>query len=576
MFQFQQWGYYDELLTNLPKWIDNGIERVQIQNGKGGLFLRDRYKALDIVSASPIARFQEYVLGLQQISEIVKRRLTENFVESGGSVKVVREMDHENPAGWIDHVKQDVGELVKQIENSGGDVFSKLHKAGVAHLETVLRLPSDEDENQQTKDEMHGNVTGHSPGIIIDPYNNRFVLSRPANLAAVGEDSRFLLELVMLLVSASLLGIICDRLRLPSFLGYLLAGMCLGPTCLDQIHNVMQLNTIGQYSLLFVVLSMGLECSLDRIKSGWKVAVFGVTGITLVGLGVSTLFGMYILRISLQQSLFIGLILSLSSTVIAVQCLQSWDSSPMNTTIGRTVLGILILQDLLFCVALAALPVLSTGGAGLMWAMTIFAIKTSIYTAILLIFCKLASIVYPRLLSSQSSLLSLVMGAALVGYHFGISMELGVFIAAMSVATVGTVTSAETCHQMELLSGYSSIFFFASVGLLVDMRFLWGEKLVLLPLAISVVILKAFAITVIMRIFRLNWSAALTIGVDLAQVSELALMLGARGRRLAIITGESYYILAGITALSMILSPVLWRFIPLMKRNGAPPRELPT
>jgi CPA2 family monovalent cation:H+ antiporter-2 len=333
----------------------------------------------------------------------------------------------------------------------------------------------------------------------------------------------------------------------------------------------MQINTFGQFCLLMIVCSLGLEFSLDKIQAVWMISLLGTLLMGMASSLLSCIIGIYLFQVSFQQSLFVGLILSLSSTVVAVKCLQSsGDKGVIGTIVGKSVMGVLVAQDLLFCIALAILPVFASGHAGT-WnfvkTVIIFVFKTTTFTISVMLVSRLIANIAPWAMFDHLRVIGFVALATITGHYFGVSVELGVFLAAMAVSTF-TPADHPVYHALHetrdqrivTLSEFASIFFFASIGLLLDMRFLWGELFLLVPFSLFIVIVKATATALIMKMLSLEWRHAITVGVDLAQVSELALLLGARGRRLGLITGESYYVLAGVTALGMILAPILWRF----------------
>lgn len=585
ILQMSQWADYEALVEGIPKWIDRGIEGLAKTKGKrlAPELLRDRYDALRLSGEGSIKDIQQSLIGLQQTTSRCQRRLQENFQESASGVLKITSQNitvDSHKATWLDAVKHDIGDLVRQIESSGGDIFGKLHKAGLAHLETVIKLPNEESEAQMKVD----NTTTPflSPG-LIDPGNNRFALSRPANLAFVGEDGHLLLELAIILVTSTLFGALFEALSLPAFLGYLSAGMLLGPSCLDQVQNIIQITTLGQAALLIIVLFLGIEFSLEKIRLVWKSSLLITLFSTAVVVLFATFVGIYLLKISAGQSIVTGLIISLSSTVIAIKCLQTGEK-PSSSPIGRSVMGVLIVQDIFFCILLATIPLLSERSQetlALVKVVAIFLIKMGIFSLISGMLLKIVAKLVPSILLEHFKSMALIISISLLGNRYGVNLELAVFITSVFVASISPGGADEEqlvqrTKRISLFYDAVSIFFFASVGLLIDVRFLWGEKYILLPLAVLIVLIKGTVLLLTSKMVEGGaWESSLTMGVVLAQVSELALMLGARARRAGLLSIEAYHMIAGVTALSMAISPLLWRlFIAIfqtparMKKNS--------
>ena len=599
VLQLRQWQRLQNMVDKMPLWIENGMNNLakashaqtkQRVNGKqdDGM-LRERFKIIqkhfDVVASD----LQLAILGIQPLSTQCHQRMEENFLTSSedGVVHIVdTRLNKPDNASWIQSVKQDIGELVRKIEASDGDTFKMLQKGGTAHMETVIQLPADSTL-------LDLNSTHSVVMQIIDTHNNRFVLARPANLAHLGEDSKLLYEILMLTVAAVMAGAAAEWLGLPSFLGHLAAGTVLGPSWMNQVQNLVQMNTLGQLGLIFIVLSLGLHLSLDTMKAVWKTSLLLVSLLTIISMAGCVMAGRLIFDMSFGQSVFIGSILSLSSTAVAIKCLERGDANAIQTPTGQLILGLLISQDVLFCVALALLPHLrgSLGVIRLLVALGGLCFGTATYALLVMALIKATrrycSSLWMRI--TPLGLIGLILFMTLLGQRLGVSLELGCFIAAVIVGSFPECLADHSSSHLlvnhsnsnsnsnsnstpipipspedrlrsliSTLSDALSILFFISVGLAIDVRFLWGEKFLLLPLTLGICVIKAGVISTLARLVGCKGHVAALVGVNLGQVSELALVLGTRGRQLGLVSAESYYMVAGVTALGMIVTPVFW------------------
>lgn len=602
VLQLRQWLRLQGMLDRLPGWIEGGMGRLSEASqtsrkaDKGKMDdgrLMERLKVLETHFGTIASDLQRATLGIQALGTQCHRRIEENFVRSpeDGLVRIVdNRPNRADNATWIQNMKQDIGELVRKIESSDEDTFRMLQKGGAAHMETVIQLSplsSSSSSSPLADPSLLGNHTTHPVALqIIDTHNNRFVLARPANLALLGEDAKLLHEILLLVVVALAMGAVSETVGLPSFLGYLAAGTMLGPSCLNRVQNLVQMSTLGQLGLLFIVLSLGLHFSLDTMRAVWKTSVLLVVCLTIFSIILCVLAGNLIFEMAWTQSTFIGLILSLSSTAVAIKCLQRGDPQAIQTASGQLILGLLILQDVIFFAALALLPHLcgSAGMIKLFGALASLLVSTAVYSLVTMLLINGISRYFAGLWSKLTplGLVGVILLMTLLGQRLNVSLELGCFIAAVFVGSSLDRHSPSHSHlhpapaALDLshaapsrgdrirasISGLVealSILFFLSVGLAIDVRFLWGEKLLLLPLALGICVLKSGVMAGLGRMVAgCEGRVAALVGVDLGQISELALVLGARGRQLGLVSAESYYMIAGVTALGMILTPVLW------------------
>lgn len=598
IMQILQWACYEDIIINVPGWINSSLASLDRSNYHhrrlDPRIIHDRYATIVADSEQAMGSLQNLVLCLQDLSIQSTDRLHQHFVLDKDVIRIVG-ADGGGGAGgngngksrgagetlsynstWTENIRRQVADSVKHIEASKDEVFDKLHKSGHAKLETVIRVAEDEVLVESSDFTAHESFGSNPSNTIVDSYNNRYVLARPENLATINQEGVFIGELLKIFVLALLFGFLFEKLSLPPFLGYLVSGMVLGASCLDQVQNLVQTSTIGQFFLMLMMYGLGLEFSMEKIMLFWKKPLVATTILTAGSMLAFATLGTFVFDIRLRLSLFTGFAVSFSSTVIAINYLKGTGGrNAMSSSVGSTVSGVLMVQDFFLCIALAILPVLRVDattnlGSETLWevfgTLSLLAWKIAVYTVFVLFVSKAIMHKSSRVfLSNRTVPLAFAFICSWVAMHIGIGTELGAFLAGISIAAnkkhdgAGKDLDASQA-PLSTPSELQSIFFFASVGLLIDVRFMWEQIGVLIALAILISLLKTLLVALVMRsIFRMELRDSLSVAFNLAQVSELVLLLGARGRSLNVITSECYYIIVGVTTICVCISSLVFK-----------------
>lgn len=374
------------------------------------------------------------------------------------------------------------------------------------------------------------------------------------------EDFRLIVDLVTVLTAASLGGLLAAFLRFPVILGYIGGGILVGPTGLALIKELVQVETLAQFGVAFLLFTLGVEFSLSQLKKVKDIALGGGLLQILLTIGVTTAIALGVGWVQTLYRDFLGGILSLSSTAVVVRIWMETDE--METPHAQVTLGILIAQDLALGLMLAVLPTLdqpidvlgfsllkSLGGAALFGA---GAVAGAIW-------------VIPPLLgwvarrnSRELFLLTVIvlcLGIALLTEALGLSIEVGAFVAGLMISEVEY--SDQTLTDVEPLRNVFATLFFASVGMLIDPLFLWENFDLILGLVTIVMIGKFLIVVPIVRSFRYPPKVALIAGLGLAQIGEFSFVLASAGQQLGLVSRRVYLLIAGTTAVTLMLTPFL-------------------
>ncbi|WP_417608318.1 cation:proton antiporter [Owenweeksia hongkongensis] len=367
-----------------------------------------------------------------------------------------------------------------------------------------------------------------------------------------------LLQDIVILLGLSVVVIfLFQKLKLPTILGFLATGIAFGPYGFGLIqasHDIEILSEIGVILLLFII---GLEFSLASLAKIKKVVFIGGASQVLLTIGAVVAATMA-LGFGLNESLFIGFLVSLSSTAIVLSLLQS--SGMMNSPHGKIALGILIFQDIIVVPMMLLTPMLAGEGGniwvelGLLIAKAVAVIVAVLISARYLVPKLLQAIVKTR--SRELFIISIVVicfAVAWITSSIGLSLALGAFMAGL------TISESEYSHQATgLIIPFREIFasfFFVSIGMLLDISFFVEHIGFVLLITLAVFVLKFTIIVFSSAILGFPARTSLLSGFTLFQVGEFAFILAAVGVSYNLLTDEPYQYFLAVSVLTMALTP---------------------
>lgn len=375
---------------------------------------------------------------------------------------------------------------------------------------------------------------------------------------------QLIFDLVAAVVAAFLGGIIAQRLGQPVILGYLIAGVVIGPFTPGPVADVHSVQVLAEIGVAFLMFALGVEFSFAELMRLGRVASLGgvlqIAGTMLLGPLLAPLLGL-----TLLQGLFLGALLSLSSTVVALKVLMG--RGELQSLHGRVTLGILILQDLAVVPMVVVLPSLVAGGEGLLVELGLAAVKAA---AVLLGAWLVGARVVPWLLNHAAvtrsrelfilGIVGLALGTALVTQFAGLSLAFGAFLAGLVVAESDYRTQA-LAEVLPFRDLFASLFF-VSVGMLIDPQQLLAQAGTVLLVSVAVIVGKAAIVTGVVRLLGLPGTVALLAGLSLAQVGEFSFVLARLGVEAGAIPGSVFDLTLATALVTIVLTPSLLRFSP--------------
>ncbi|KAI8903539.1 Sodium/hydrogen exchanger family-domain-containing protein [Gorgonomyces haynaldii] len=456
----------------------------------------------------------------------------------------------------VDGVMKDVAEKADTLETSlKDDKFKQGQKNEGTTIETVIKV----------KDKEQKNTT---QPVLVDSENNQYVLSKPGDITKYVEDSKLLNDFLLMFLFIFISSFLAHFLRLPSFFGYLCAGILLGPG--GYIANEIQVETISKgLGVILIMFFLGLEFNLTKLYKVLGVSFFGSLVLLIITIGSFILLGQQYNR-SFQEMTAIGSCIFLSSTAVVLHFLNPQD---IEKSFGRTIVGILVTQDVLLGFLLVMMPALAQSSeTALATAFDLLSgLGLFLLTCVFIRFPCLAILKWltqdPKrsvllLLGSVAYCLMIVQ----IGAYFKQSMELACFVAGALVAPRTQIVES-IVHTVTPLKEVFGALFFASLGLHIYPTFLLNEGLLLLSLTFAVIIFKAgLCVLVMFGMFKHTLPNAILVGVGLAQISEFTFVLASSAKSSNIIGREAFYLLIGVTSLSMLLSPLFWSLVSPLTR----------
>ena len=369
-------------------------------------------------------------------------------------------------------------------------------------------------------------------------------------------------DIALILVAAFAGGILAQRLGLPLILGYIVAGILVGPNTpgptVGDVHEIELLAEIGVALLLFAI---GLNFPLGELAPVRRIALIG----TPIQMALTGLFGyglgQVVLGLGWKESVWLGAIISLSSTAVVLKTLA--EQGVINTLASRVIIGMLIVQDLAVVPLIILLPQLGNLGQGLS-EVGVAVLEASLFIVAMAFF---GSRVFPWLMARIASfnsrelfLISVVaigLGIGYGTYLIGLSFPFGAFVAGM------VLSQSDYSHQaladIAPLRDIFAMLFFVSVGMLIEPTFLWENATTVLLVVLLVFLVKGAIFGGITRVFGYGNIAPFAVSLGLFQIGEFSFVIARQGVSTNAISQEVYSIALTTAVVTMALTPFATR-----------------
>jgi monovalent cation:H+ antiporter-2, CPA2 family len=376
---------------------------------------------------------------------------------------------------------------------------------------------------------------------------------------------------------ALIMGFVAARLKLPALVGYLIAGIIIGPATPGFVADIELSNQLAEIGVMLLMFGVGLHFSLDDLLAVRRIALPGaivqIAAATLLGIGVTALWGW-----SLPAGIVFGLALSVASTVVLLRALES--RGVLESVNGRIAVGWLVVEDLVMVLVLVLLPPFSVwlggnspipaegaGDQSLLTTLVLTLGRVSVFIALMLV---VGRRLFPWLLwqiagTGSRELFTLCVIAAAVGIAygsaelFGVSFALGAFFAGMVMRE--SPLSYRAAEESLPLRDAFSVLFFVSVGMLFDPHVLISEPIHAIVVVAIIIFGKSLAAFFLVLLFRYPLNTALTVSAGLAQIGEFSFILASLGVTLGLLPTEGQSLILAGAIISIALNPLVFRAI---------------
>ncbi|MFZ2642862.1 MAG: cation:proton antiporter [Verrucomicrobiia bacterium] len=371
----------------------------------------------------------------------------------------------------------------------------------------------------------------------------------------------FLQDLAVVMLVAGMVTVIFHRFKQPVVLGYIIAGVIIGPHTppFPLIHDKETINTLAELGVILLMFSLGLEFNLRKLTQvGMPALIAALLEILLlfwVGYGIGRFFSWPLL-----DSIFLGAMLSMSSTTVIIKILG--ELGKMKERFAQLIFGILIIEDILGIAMIALLSGIAMTGQLTVGDVGLTLGKLGIFLVVTLV---VGLIVVPRLIGYVArfksnemliiTVLGLCFGVSLLAAKLGNSVALGAFIIGAVIAEAREIHRVETL--LEPVRDMFSAIFFVAIGLLIDPKTLITYWQPILVITLAVIVGKVLTCSVGAFVGGNDTRTSLRVGMGLAQIGEFSFIIASLGVTLNVTSGFLYPIVVAVSAITTLLTPYL-------------------
>ena len=366
-------------------------------------------------------------------------------------------------------------------------------------------------------------------------------------------------DIVIIFALSTFVNFIFTRIRIPAIIGYLLTGVIAGPHLLGLISSPENVETMAEIGVILLMFTIGLEFSLNHLLNIRKLVFLGGFMQLLLTAGV-TMLTARVFHFEWTESIFIGFLTALSSTAVVLKLLQ--ERSQLTTQYGKTIVGILIFQDIILIPLLLFTPMLGGATPDVGHDLLILMLKT---IGIMIFLWFGTKWLMPKVLHLIAmtrshelflmSLLLICLAVAMLTHELGMSLAFGAFLAGLMISD--TEYSHSAFGNLIPFKDVFTSFFFVSIGMLLDLGFVADNPWLVIGAVVLVVVIKAFVAGLTAFSLGHTFFGTVVVGLSLAQVGEFSFILAGLGLMHDIITPKHYQLFLAVAITSMALSPLM-------------------
>ena len=371
---------------------------------------------------------------------------------------------------------------------------------------------------------------------------------------------------ILIIFSVSIAVIyLCNRLKIPTIIGLLITGILVGPYGLQIIKSAADVELLAEIGIITLLFTIGLELSFDEIASLKRAIVVGVLQVSIT---IVIVTGIMLIWTSFSKAVFLGFIVSLSSTAVVLKVIQELALS--ESPHGRISLAILIVQDIAIVPLMLFIPLLAgVSKSSIPVEMFKLIIKGALIVIVVIV---LARYVIPKLLFEIAktrsrelfiiTIVTICLAVTSATYFMGMSVELGAFLAGIIIAA--SEYSGQTFSSMMPFRDLFTSFFFISIGMLLNPMAVVNDIVTIANFSLCILIIKIIIITAIVLVLGYPLRIAFLTGFALPQIGEFSFILAQIGLSYALLSQQEYQLFLSVTIIAMGITPYLIKYSPTL------------
>ncbi|MBA3238861.1 MAG: cation:proton antiporter [Parachlamydiaceae bacterium] len=366
-------------------------------------------------------------------------------------------------------------------------------------------------------------------------------------------------EIVIIFGLAILVILACHRFKIPSIVGFLLTGVLAGPHGLGFVKNLDNVDILATVGIVLLLFTVGMEFSLKKIFEYRRFFLIGGSAQVFLTVAAGAFFA-YLINRPLGESIFLGFLLSLSSTAIILRIFN--DTSENDTPHGRLTTGILIFQDIIAIPMMLLTPFLGSSTQEFAPNFLITALSGILLLGIVLFAAaKLVPPILYQIAKTRSrelfllTVLTVCFAVAWLTSSLGLSLSLGAFLAGLIISE--SEYRHEAISDILPFQDVFTSFFFISIGMLLDLRFVLDQPFTILLLVAAVLLLKTSIASIAALIVGMPLRTAFLTAIGLSQIGEFSFVLAKNGADYGLTDGDGYQLFLAVSLLTMGLTPTL-------------------
>ena len=368
-----------------------------------------------------------------------------------------------------------------------------------------------------------------------------------------------LIDIVIIFAFSTAVNYLFTRIKIPTIIGYLLTGIVIGPSLFGIMRSPHDIEFMAELGVIILMFTIGLEFSLNHLIKIRKIVFFGGFAQLLFTAGI-TAFVSRMYDMSWEAAWFVGFLTALSSTALVLKILQ--ERGELTSNFGRTVVGILVFQDIILIPLILLTPMLGGQTTHIGSDLLILGVKTIGIIALVYVGNRwiMPKVLHMIALTKNKelflmSILLICLAVALLTAELGMSLAFGAFLGGLMISR-SEYSQDAFGHVLPFKDTFTS-FFFVSIGMMLDLSFVFDNLILVLATVLLVLVIKTLVAGSTAFMLGHTFRGTVVVGLAMAQIGEFSFILAKVGQNYQILTDFYYQLFLAVTIVSMSITPFI-------------------